>query len=507
MKIIAPPTHMLVTLNEKKEIVPSAYAKAAREAGLEIVTWTLERSGPLASGGGFYYQSIKEAIHSDADVLKLLDVLAKDVKCAASSPTGRPTSPTTPTAWGSSQRLFGAADPDAASCGYRLPRLDNAPLTPCHGSIAGRIGGEGARSMPIYSPIRRWMDGVEKARTAERLLALRRKLSSEITDRVGKDSLLIATWNLRDFDSNRLGNGPRLRESFYYIAEIVSAFDLVVVQEVSRNLDGLEALMAILGEAWDYLASPAVEVQSGSEERLAILFRPDKLRFRKIAGEVVLPGGQMTAGQGAEADAPSGALQFVRAPFMAAFEAGVVRLNFCVLHLRHRRGNKNGLQHQAAELEALARYFREKQDREREDYILIGDFSIAARSDLMARVLEQQGFDIPEPLTRKRAHLDGSKYYDQIAFRIRKDRLEPGNAGTFRHFDAVFRDNDEDYAAYQEMMPEERANDLWNGGPRGYYTQQWRSWQISDHQPLWVELKVDFSDHYLDMIRKSAGAV
>jgi glycerophosphoryl diester phosphodiesterase len=80
VKIIAPPTHMLVTLNEKKEIVPSAYAKAAKEAGLDIITWTLERSGPLKSGGGYYYQSIKDAIDSDDDMLKLLDVLAKDVK-------------------------------------------------------------------------------------------------------------------------------------------------------------------------------------------------------------------------------------------------------------------------------------------------------------------------------------------------------------------------------------------------------------------------------------------
>jgi glycerophosphoryl diester phosphodiesterase len=79
VKIIAPPTHMLVTLNERKEIVPSAYAKAAKEAGLQIITWTLERSGPLKNGGGFYYQSVKEAIDSDDDMLKLLDVLAKDV--------------------------------------------------------------------------------------------------------------------------------------------------------------------------------------------------------------------------------------------------------------------------------------------------------------------------------------------------------------------------------------------------------------------------------------------
>jgi hypothetical protein len=360
--------------------------------------------------------------------------------------------------------------------------------------------------MPVYSPIRRWMDGAEKARTAERLLALRQKLSSEITDRVGKNSLLIATWNLRDFDTNRLGHGHRLREAFYYIAEIVSAFDLVVLQEVGRNLDALELLMSILGESWDYFATGAVEVRGGAEERMAFVFRQDKIRFRKIAGEVVLPGGQMTTPQGADNEPRDGQpLQFVRAPFMAAFEAGTVRLNFCVLHIRHVRGGKDDMPHRhAAELEALARFFRDRQDREREDYILIGDFGVAAPAELM-KALEGQRFDVPEALTQKRAYLTGEKFYDQIAFRIRKDRLEPGNAGTFRHFDAVFRDNDTDFEAYQELMPEDRANDLWNGGPRGYYTQHWRTWQISDHQPLWVELKVDFSDHYLDMIRKGTG--
>jgi glycerophosphoryl diester phosphodiesterase len=41
---------------------------------------TIERSGPLAKGGGWYYQSIKNEVNSDDDMLKLLDVLAKDVK-------------------------------------------------------------------------------------------------------------------------------------------------------------------------------------------------------------------------------------------------------------------------------------------------------------------------------------------------------------------------------------------------------------------------------------------
>jgi glycerophosphoryl diester phosphodiesterase len=79
VRIIAPPMWMLVTLNGNGEIVPSAYAKAAKDAGLDIITWTLERSGPLDAGGGWYYQSIGDAIDRDGDMLELLDVLAKEV--------------------------------------------------------------------------------------------------------------------------------------------------------------------------------------------------------------------------------------------------------------------------------------------------------------------------------------------------------------------------------------------------------------------------------------------
>lgn len=79
VSIIAPPMWMLVDLNDDKEIVPSTYAEAAKAAGLDILTWTLERSGRLADGGGWYYQTIAGAIDDDGDMLVLLDVLARQV--------------------------------------------------------------------------------------------------------------------------------------------------------------------------------------------------------------------------------------------------------------------------------------------------------------------------------------------------------------------------------------------------------------------------------------------
>jgi glycerophosphoryl diester phosphodiesterase len=76
---IAPPMFALLAA-EGTEIVPSQYAQDAKAAGLNIITWTLERSGILADGNnGFYYQTFDSAISREGDVLRVLDVLARDV--------------------------------------------------------------------------------------------------------------------------------------------------------------------------------------------------------------------------------------------------------------------------------------------------------------------------------------------------------------------------------------------------------------------------------------------
>jgi len=79
VNILAPPLWMLLSTDKNRVIRPSTYAVAAKAAGLEIVPWTLERSGSLNSGGGWYYQSVKPAIKNNGDMLKVLDVLYKDV--------------------------------------------------------------------------------------------------------------------------------------------------------------------------------------------------------------------------------------------------------------------------------------------------------------------------------------------------------------------------------------------------------------------------------------------
>ena len=55
IRIWAPPTFALLALDGSNRIVASQFARDAKEAGLDIITWTLERSGILADGNhGFY---------------------------------------------------------------------------------------------------------------------------------------------------------------------------------------------------------------------------------------------------------------------------------------------------------------------------------------------------------------------------------------------------------------------------------------------------------------------
>ncbi|MDZ7823309.1 MAG: hypothetical protein U5K75_04210 [Ahrensia sp.] len=76
---IAPPMWVLVTLDANGKMIPSVYATEAKKAGLKIITWTAERSGLLNTGGGWYFQSVKDAINNDGDVFDLMHVLNKDV--------------------------------------------------------------------------------------------------------------------------------------------------------------------------------------------------------------------------------------------------------------------------------------------------------------------------------------------------------------------------------------------------------------------------------------------
>jgi len=63
--------------------------------------------------------------------------------------------------------------------------------------------------MPYYRPLKQMTDQVVRNRIIEKLLMLREKLQDQIPPKTVSETLLLATWNIREF-----GMGNRIEESF-----------------------------------------------------------------------------------------------------------------------------------------------------------------------------------------------------------------------------------------------------------------------------------------------------
>ncbi|KAI9368547.1 PLC-like phosphodiesterase [Aspergillus egyptiacus] len=82
VRVMAPPIFALLNTSADGEIVPSSYADAANEAGMTLVTWSLERSGPLkqaAEAGEYYISTVADVIKGDGDMYRIVDALARKV--------------------------------------------------------------------------------------------------------------------------------------------------------------------------------------------------------------------------------------------------------------------------------------------------------------------------------------------------------------------------------------------------------------------------------------------
>ncbi len=373
----------------------------------------------------------------------------------------------------------------------------------------------------MYAGLRRafGQDAASASRCADRLIKLRAALAG-IRARKSDATMLLATWNIRDFDSNKFGFGPRLPESFYYIAEIISSFDLVAVQEVNRDLSALERVMTILGREWDYIATDTTEGPGGNGERMAFVFNREKVFFRKIAGEIVLPDGQLIVspktldaakpGEGppvAATPANEPRQQFARSPFLVAFQSGWFRFSLCTAHLYYGAEKGAQLQRRINEIAGLVKFFAARQDtaskmeKDRhgtvENYIILGDFNVVSPEHDTMKALKTNGFVVPAAIDGKKVRRDGDHFYDQIATRVKDDRFAVAGGGIFHLYDTVFTDADQaDYAAH---LP---AKDVETGKAMAAdkLFRKWRTWQMSDHNPLWVEITTDFSDRYLRTI-------
>ena len=350
------------------------------------------------------------------------------------------------------------------------------------------------RTMPYYYYLKNTsekLNETEQERTIEKLIKLRNQLNGEIPQKTATETLLLATWNIREFGDKRSW------ESLYYIAEIINRFDLVAVQEVASDLKGFEKLMFLLGPNWDFIVTDSTEGSAGGWERLAFVYDKCKIRFRKMAGEIVLPLNKLIDDR----------LQLARTPYCVSFQAGWFKFVLTTVHILFGEDTKKGREKRSKEIDAITSILSNRAKKEDMSYILLGDFNIPNVKDPMMTYLEKYGFKVPDAIKDHPTDLGGTYHYDQIAFKLKLDDSmivfeETGTekkAGAFDFTRSVYGEKDvESYKEYFIDKVEGKNDDE----IKKYYMKSWRTFQMSDHLPLWVELKVDFSDQYLKKKKK-----
>ena len=116
-------------------------------------------------------------------------------------------------------------------------------------------------------------------RAARNLLDLRATLEDpqglNFVPAKSETQLLLATWNIQHF-----GSTERYDESFWYIAEILSHFDLITIQEVKQSLQDLEVVTRLLGPWWSNEVNTARGCPLGPKKPITALFAKDNFRSR-----------------------------------------------------------------------------------------------------------------------------------------------------------------------------------------------------------------------------------
>lgn len=345
----------------------------------------------------------------------------------------------------------------------------------------------------LYTGIKKVKDLEERKRIIDKLIVLRKQLDRDIPEKTAENSLLLATWNIREFGDNRR------TESLYYISEIISRFDLIALQEVASDKKGLESIVSILGKDWQYIVTDSTEGSEGGWECMAFLYDTRKVSFKNLAGEIVLEKKKLID-----------EMQFARTPFCVSFQAGWFKFNLTTVHIIY--GSGESKPRRLKEIDALAKFLTKRAKKEKVNYVLLGDFNIPKKDGDHMNALTSNGFHIPEAIKNHPTDLGGTYHYDQICFNLQMNKTmqvfdeEKQRSGAFNFTKSVY--TEADFPVYRPFLKKETTN---KKGETHVYTEEellnnymksYRTFEMSDHLPLWVEFKVDFSGQYLTDLSK-----
>lgn len=292
------------------------------------------------------------------------------------------------------------------------------------------------------------------------------------------ESLNIATWNIREFGRKR-----RLKASIYYIAEIINQFDLVALTELRDNLGDLKRVMDLLGSYWDVVFCDYAPDRGGNKERIAYLFDTRMIVFTGLAAEADPPRKKNRQTQEYEAR-----FTWWRPPYMASFSAG--SFDFVVITAHMRWGDS--LDDRVNALSEFSNWVKKRRKAKfavDTDFIVMGDFNVPRNGDRAHKALtgDDKVLHMPRALVgAKGTNLSQRNNYDQILHSPSSISRFDGKAGVIDFYD-------DDWKALYPNASQRPAS-------KTKFT-----YEVSDHLPLWLQVKTDISDAQLQMLAGHAG--
>ena len=308
--------------------------------------------------------------------------------------------------------------------------------------------------------------------------ALDADLTTVVPGKRKGQNLLIATWNLRAFGDltkawrTEAGESPRRNwSSIHAIAEIVSRFDVVAVQECRQATTALRALLTVLGPEWGVMTTDVTKGKAGNNERLAFLFDTGRARPNGLACELVVP----VETDPAEISANAFNRQFARTPYAVSFAVGDQTVVLVTLHVIWGASPSDRVGELGAIADWLADWAKKANDWN-ENLIALGDFNIDRLGDPLFDAFVSRGLWAPaEHNAVPRTIFDKPQtqhFYDQIAW-----------------FSADPSAND--LAGRLTLSYTQRAGNFdFVPTLQGNLTKTDLSWRISDHYPLWAEFEL-----------------